>query len=110
MTRQDALAEAGRRFDSGEFQALLARLVAIPSTSQEPGQEAALTAYLAEGLRPWLERLGFAVGIHPNPVPGFGPILVGRRIEDPSRPTILIYGHGDTVRGLEDQWSPGLHP
>ncbi|MCX7931841.1 MAG: M20/M25/M40 family metallo-hydrolase [Rhodovarius sp.] len=110
MTRQDALAEAGRRFDSGEFQALLARLVAIPSTSQEPGQEAALTAYLTEGLRPWLERLGFAVGIHPNPVPGFGPILVGRRIEDPSRPTILIYGHGDTVRGLEDQWSPGLHP
>ena len=31
-------------------------------------------------------------------------------MEDPARPTILTYGHGDTVRGLEDQWREGLDP
>ncbi len=109
-TRQSALAHAAAGFDEGRFQALLARLVAIPSTSQDPEGEAHLHRYLDDTLRPWLERLGFAAAIHPNPVPGFGPILVGRRIEDPSRPTVLLYGHGDTVRGLADQWAPGLDP
>ncbi|RYJ01508.1 MAG: M20 peptidase family dipeptidase [Acetobacteraceae bacterium] len=109
-TRDGALARAAQFFDAGEFRSLLGRLVAVPSTSQDPGAEAALDAYLAEAMRPWLERLGFTVAIHPNPLDGFGPILTGSRIEDPSRPTILLYGHGDTVRGLEDQWRPGLLP
>jgi acetylornithine deacetylase/succinyl-diaminopimelate desuccinylase-like protein len=50
------------------------------------------------------------VRVHDNPTQGFGPILTGERIEDPSRPTVLLYGHGDTVRGLEDQWRAGLTP
>ena len=54
--------------------------------------------------------MGFAVAIHPNPLEGFGPILTAERIEDPSRPTVLLYGHGDTVRGLDEQWRPGLAP
>ncbi|MEY4858879.1 MAG: hypothetical protein RLZZ235_1046, partial [Pseudomonadota bacterium] len=52
----------------------------------------------------------FEVIIHPNPLEGFGPILTGVRIEDASKPTVLLYGHGDTVRGLDDQWRPGLKP
>ena len=66
--------------------------------------------YLDAAIRPWLERMGFTVAIHPNPRDGFGPILTAERLEDPSRPTILTYGHGDTVRGLEDQWRAGLDP
>jgi acetylornithine deacetylase/succinyl-diaminopimelate desuccinylase-like protein len=54
--------------------------------------------------------MGFAVQIHPNPEPGFGPILFAERLEGPDRPTILTYGHGDTVRGLDDQWRDGLSP
>src|SRR6185437_15740677 len=45
-----------------------------------------------------------------NPVSGIGPVLTAERIEDPSRPTVLTYGHADTVRGLEDQWSAGRNP
>ena len=110
MTRETALADAAAYFDRGGFRDLLAELVAIPSTSQDPAHKADVDRYLAATIQPWLEKLGFHCEIHPNPIAGFGPILVGMRIEDPSLPTILTYGHGDTVRGLEDQWEPGLAP
>lgn len=109
-TREGALARAARFFDEGGFKALLTRLVAIPSTSQEPGFAPELDRYLREAIRPWLERLGFAVAIQRNPVESCGPILTAERIEDPSRPTVLLYGHGDTVRGLDEQWREGLAP
>ncbi|MBR0664255.1 M20 family metallopeptidase [Roseomonas hellenica] len=109
-SRQGALDRAAIFFDQGHFKALLGDLVAIPSTSQEAGAEAALTQYLEEGIAPWAQRLGFETVIHPNPLPGFGPILTGIRIEDPAFKTVVLYGHGDTVRGLEDQWRAGLKP
>lgn len=109
-TRDGALARAASFFDSGSFKSLLSDLVAIPSTAQEEGREEDLQDYLHGAIQPWLERLGFTVTIHPNPIEGFGPILTGIRIEDASRPTVLLYGHGDTVRGLEDQWRAGLEP
>ncbi|MBK1658960.1 M20 family metallopeptidase [Paracraurococcus ruber] len=109
-SRQSALARASAFFDGGGFKDLLARLVAIRSTAQEPGFEAELTRYLEEGIRPWVEGMGFTATIHPNPVAGAGPILTAARMEDPAKPTILIYGHGDTVRGLDDQWRAGLKP
>ncbi|MCW3474999.1 M20 family metallopeptidase [Limobrevibacterium gyesilva] len=109
-TREGAIARALTFFDEGKFRDRLAGLVAIPSTSQDPGHEADVKRYLEAGIRPWIERLGFTVAVHPNPQPGFGPILTAERIEDPSRPTVLTYGHGDTVRGLEDQWDEGLKP
>jgi acetylornithine deacetylase/succinyl-diaminopimelate desuccinylase-like protein len=109
-TREGALARAASFFDGGGFKVLLSDLVAIPSTAQEEGREADLDRYLNGAIRPWLERLGFAVEVRPNPLEGFGPILTGIRVEDPARPTVLLYGHGDTVRGLEDQWRDGLEP
>ena len=109
-SRDAALARAATFFDEGHYKALLTRLVAVRSTAQEPGFEAELTRYLAEEIVPWIERLGFTARIHPNPEPGFGPILTATRIEDPKTPTVLLYGHGDTVRGLDDQWRPGLLP
>ncbi len=66
--------------------------------------------YLTAAIQPWLERMGFTIEIHPNPEAGFGPILMAERLEGPDRPTILTYGHGDTVRGLDDQWRSGLEP
>jgi acetylornithine deacetylase/succinyl-diaminopimelate desuccinylase-like protein len=109
-SRQSALARALTDFDSNRFRNHLAELVAVPSTSQDPGHEADVQRYLAEAIQPWLERMGFAVEIHPNPAAGFGPILFAERLEGPDRPTVLTYGHGDTVRGLEDQWRAGLSP
>jgi acetylornithine deacetylase/succinyl-diaminopimelate desuccinylase-like protein len=109
-SREGAIARARRFFDDGGFEALLTRLVAIPSTSQDPEHAAALPRYLEEGLSAWVGKLGFTTTIHSNPKPGFGPILTATRIEDPARPTILLYGHGDTVRGLDEQWCDGLKP
>jgi acetylornithine deacetylase/succinyl-diaminopimelate desuccinylase-like protein len=109
-TRDEAITRALAVFDGGEFRDRLAALVAIPSISQDPGHEADVRRYLEQDIRPWLERMGFAVAIHPNPVEGFGPILTAERMEDASCPTILTYGHGDTVRGLEHQWRCDLEP
>jgi acetylornithine deacetylase/succinyl-diaminopimelate desuccinylase-like protein len=109
-SRDGAIARALTFFDEGGFKDLLTRLVAIPSTSQDPAHADALPRYLQEGIAPWIERLGFDPAVHPNPEPGFGPILTATRIEDPALPTVLLYGHGDTVRGLDEQWSAGLTP
>jgi acetylornithine deacetylase/succinyl-diaminopimelate desuccinylase-like protein len=35
---------------------------------------------------------------------------VAERLEDPAALTVLIYGHGDTVRGLDQLWREGLSP
>ncbi len=109
-SRDTALARALTHFDTNGFRDHLAGLVAIPSTSQDPGHAPDVDRYLAAAIQPWLERMGFAVEIHPNPVDGFGPILFAERLEGPGRPTVLTYGHGDTVRGLKDQWRAGLSP
>ena len=109
-TRDAAIARALAYFDTGKFRDHLATLVAIPSTSQDPGHEADVQRYLNDAIRPWIERLGFSAMVHENPRAGFGPILTAERIEDSSYRTVLTYGHGDTVRGLEDQWDAGLDP
>src|SRR5271166_7017083 len=109
-SREGAVRRALEFFDSNNFRDLLAELVAIPSTSQDPGHEADVRRYLDAAIGPWLKRMGFTVAIHDNPVAGFGPILTAERLGDPTRPTVLTYGHGDTVRGLEDQWRAGLDP
>ncbi len=109
-TRDGAIARAVGQFDNGAFRDRLAGLVAVRSTSQDPAHSADVRAYLEGQIRPWLERMGFAVAVHDNPRQGFGPILTGARIEGVGLPTVLTYGHGDTVRGLEEQWRAGLDP
>jgi acetylornithine deacetylase/succinyl-diaminopimelate desuccinylase-like protein len=84
-TREGAVGRSLQFFDSGAFRDRLAELVAIPSTSQDPGHEADVQRYLESAIRPWLERLGFTVAIHANPRDGFGPILTAERLEDPAR-------------------------
>ena len=108
--RKSAINRALDSFDGEAFRQRLAELVSVPSTSQDPGHEADINRYLREAITPWLERMGFTVVVHENPVAGIGPILTAVRLEDASRPTVLTYGHADTVRGLEDQWSAGRNP
>jgi len=110
MSRTEAITSAARHFDDGSFLADLARRVAIPTTSQEPENFPQLRRYLAEEIGPTLERLGYRIAIHDNPAGKGGPLLVATRLEDPALPTVLTYGHGDVIRGLEPQWRAGLSP
>ncbi|MBI4184070.1 MAG: M20/M25/M40 family metallo-hydrolase [Proteobacteria bacterium] len=109
-TRQGAIGRALDHFDSGGFERDLARRIALPTVSQEPERLGVLYAYLAGEMRPALAALGYECGVFDNPVSGFGPILLARRSEGEGLPTVLGYGHGDVVRGLEAEWSAGLSP
>ncbi len=108
MSRADAIARAYAYFDDGGFLADLARRVAIPSSSQEPERADALRSYLIDEIMPTLTRLGFACRLLDNP--RGPPVLAAERIENPAFVTALVYGHGDTIRGLDDLWRAGLAP
>jgi acetylornithine deacetylase/succinyl-diaminopimelate desuccinylase-like protein len=109
MTRAAAIAAAEAYFDEGGFTADLARRVAIPTESQVEERAPVLGAYLGDEIAPTLKRLGFDSHIFANPVRG-GPILIAERREDGAATTVLGYGHGDVIRGLEPQWHEGLSP
>ena len=81
----------------------------MPTESEKPRGAPYLAFYLTEHMRPMLEKMGFVCEVLVNPALG-GPLLLAERVEDPDLPTVLIYGHGDVVRGLEGEWSEGLGP
>jgi acetylornithine deacetylase/succinyl-diaminopimelate desuccinylase-like protein len=108
--REDALERARNHFDSGRFAAELARRVAFRTESQDPAAGPRLRAYLVEELQPALRGLGFHGTVHDNPVAGAGPLLVASRHEDPALPTVLMYGHGDVIRGQDAAWTCGAGP
>ena len=110
MSRADAIASIERYFDEGRFLADLGRRVAIPTESQNPARASALADYLESEMAESLERVGFTCRILPNPAGKHGPFLVAERIEDPALPTVLTYGHGDVIRGQDEQWMAGLDP
>ena len=108
--RAHAIAAAQRHFDDGEFVRDLARRVAIRTESQNPDSGPALHAYLANEMAPSLGALGFTSQVHPNPEPPYGPLLVAQRIESTDLPTVLMYGHGDVIRGQDASWTQGAGP
>ena len=110
MTRQAAIDRALQTFDGGEYLDILARRIAVPTESQNPDRLPDLRRYLDEEIAPAFAAMGHETRIFDNPVKGGGPVLVATRIEDPALPTVLGYGHGDVIRGLEEQWKPGLSP
>ena len=81
-----------------------------PRASCCPRSLPELRRYLDEEMAPAFQRLGFTTRIYDNPLPGQGPVLLATRIEDAKLPTVLGYGHGDVIRGLEDQWTKGKGP
>ena len=109
MTREATIALAVDYFETQQFHADLARRVAIPTESQNAERAPELIDYLTNELSPTLTAMGFTCQVHPSPV-GKTPFFMATRIEDPALTTVLSYGHGDVVRGLDAQWREGLAP
>jgi len=109
-SRAGAIERGHAYLDSGLFERDLARRVAIPTESQVARSLPHLRRYQSEEMRPSFEAMGFTCEIFQNPVEGCGPVLLATRIEPGGGPTVLGYGHGDVIRGLEDQWSKGAGP
>src|SRR3974390_1704773 len=108
MSREAAIARATDYFDSGAFRSYLARRVAIPSESQSPERAGELKRYLDDEMKPLLQAMGFPCRL-PAHAKARGPFLFAERIEEPTLPTVLYYGHGDVIRGMEGSWKGGLH-
>jgi acetylornithine deacetylase/succinyl-diaminopimelate desuccinylase-like protein len=108
--RPAALQAALAHFDSGAFLQDLARRVAMRTESQDAASGPALQAYLSDEMAPTLAALGFACTLHPNPEAGFGPFLIAQRHEGDALPTVIIYGHGDVIRGQDASWKQGQGP
>lgn len=109
-TREGAIARAHARFDSGAYLDTLRWLVAVPTESQMPERLPDLVRYCAETESGVMDGMGFETTQLENPEPGRGPVMLATRIEDPALPTVLIYGHGDVVRGLAGRWREDRDP
>jgi acetylornithine deacetylase/succinyl-diaminopimelate desuccinylase-like protein len=109
MTRQAAINRAQSAFDDGSFKTTLQSRIERPTESQNPARQADLLAYLSDALQPAFEAMGFECQqlTHPK---AKAPFLYAQRIESPHLPTVLGYGHGDVIRGLESEWREGVSP
>jgi acetylornithine deacetylase/succinyl-diaminopimelate desuccinylase-like protein len=109
MTRTDAIARAHNMLRSGEFIAELDRRVSYQTESQNPEKREVLLAYLTEELQPAFVGMGFSTRLIEQPA-GKNPYLLAEYRENPTAPTVLIYGHGDVVDGMVGEWRDNLDP
>jgi acetylornithine deacetylase/succinyl-diaminopimelate desuccinylase-like protein len=109
MTRQAAIARATAAFEDGSFKETLRRRISRPTESQNPERSTELASYLQEELKPALETMGFQCRLIEHPK-AKAPFLFAQRMESPDLPTVLGYGHGDVIRGLESEWREGVLP
>lgn len=109
-SRSGAIARARGYFRDGSYLDRLRALVAVPTESFPPEHKSDLDRYCNDVLGPVIAELGFTTEILPNPEPMHGPILLATRIEDATKPTVLLYGHGDVVRAMPERWRAGLDP
>src|SRR6516162_324011 len=109
MTRSDAIAHAREQLRSGNFLRELDRRVAYPTESQNAARRDVLRAYLENELIPSFAELDFESRVVESPS-GKSPFLVAQHIESADAPTVLTYGHGDVVDGMEGEWRNGLNP
>ncbi len=110
MSRSDAVSAARSLVTEGQYAKHLAHLVAIPSESPRADAGPDHLRYLEEEMRPLLEGMGFDCRLLDNPVLAHLPVLFAQRIEDPALPTVLTYGHGDVLWGMQGDWHEGLDP
>jgi acetylornithine deacetylase/succinyl-diaminopimelate desuccinylase-like protein len=102
--RAAAVISARQRAAAPEFRAALAAMVAARTDASQP--DAPLAPFLTD-LATRFAALGFA----PEMLEQDGrPFLLASRIEDPDALTVLGYGHGDTVPGMEGRWDEGRDP
>lgn len=106
--RQAAIAAAERLLDDGTLFRDLSLAIACRTESQRSESHENLRAYLSDLIIPILAPLGFACRIVEH-AQAKGPFLVAHRVEHESLPTVMCYGHGDVVEGLEG-WRDGLTP
>lgn len=109
MTRADAIARARNDIASGAFLAELDRRVAYRTESQNPSRAAELRAYLEKEMQPAFAALDFDSRLVESPS-GKAPFLLAEHRESASAPTVLIYGHGDVVDGMEGEWRDNRDP
>ena len=107
--RADAIANAHQHFASGEFLKTLERRVAYKTESQNAGRAAELRAYLEKEMQPAFAELDFESRLVESPS-GKSPFLIADYREGASLPTVLVYGHGDVVDGMEGEWRGDLDP
>ncbi len=90
--------------EDGAFKEALSDLVAFKTdASQATAPLEPFLDHLANGF----EEMGFSTYVLEA---DNRPFLLASRIEDPDRPTVLGYGHGDTVPGMEGRWKDGRDP
>src|SRR5690348_2244758 len=99
MTRSRAIELAEEHLTSGALLRELTRKVAYPTESESDERTDVHLSYIRDEIVPGLQRCAFESRLVDNPRAGMPPFLVARRVEDPSHRTVLIYGHGDVVRG-----------
>lgn len=74
------------------------------------GSPQALLEYLQQ-MQSKLHDLGFSTRLESVVVNDrSNHFLVADRVEDVERPTVLMYGHGDVVTGMDSQWSEDRSP
>lgn len=110
MDRKTAINRANRFFEDNTFFNMLADWVALDTGSRKDDRKPQMLAYLEEKMIPYLETMDFKCRIVENKVEPCAPFLIARRIEDETLPSILMYGHGDTVPAMDGEWEKGLDP
>ncbi|MEO1111534.1 MAG: M20 family metallopeptidase [Pseudomonadota bacterium] len=110
ISREAVIATAAHYVKEGRFKADLEPLIACRTETSKQGDGAQKRIYLKDIMAPALAELGFETRIYDNPDPGSGPLAIYSRIEGTHVPTVLMYGHGDVVAGLEGQWDDGRSP
>jgi len=110
MSRENAIARAAAIFDNGDFLDLLSRWISYPTESQNETCQDPLHDYLTGAITPYLVNLGFTCRVAENPANPRLPFLIGQRFEGEDLPTVLTYGHGDTVLAMDNRWREGLTP
>jgi acetylornithine deacetylase/succinyl-diaminopimelate desuccinylase-like protein len=109
MTRADAIARARNDVTSGAFLTALDRRVAFKTESQNASRGAELRAYLEQEMQPAFAALDFESRLVESPS-GKAPFLIAEHHESAAKPTVLIYGHGDVVDGMEGEWRDNRDP
>jgi acetylornithine deacetylase/succinyl-diaminopimelate desuccinylase-like protein len=101
--------------DTGGFFDLLKSWVAVDTTIpavvvDSAVQSGKMRTYFTQSIIPYLDPMGFSTRVVENPVAPEAPFLIARGVEGNHLPTILIYGHADTVPAMEGAWDSGLSP
>jgi acetylornithine deacetylase/succinyl-diaminopimelate desuccinylase-like protein len=109
MSRTEAISRVSRHFHDGEFLGELGHRVAYRTESQSPKAAAVLRSYLEDELQPAFCELGFSATLIESPS-GKSPFLLAEYRDNAAAPTVLMYGHGDVVDGMDGAWRDNLDP